>query len=54
MRSMTKKRVDQLKKQQEDKISNLKILKTKTSKGMWTTDLNSIEKLYKKFIKNKK
>ena len=51
MKSLSKKRVDQLKKQTDDRIASLEDLKKKSIKNLWLEDLNTIEKLYKKFIK---
>ena len=52
MRSLTKKRVEQLKKQLDDRTVELEELRKKPVKGMWIDDLTTIEKLYKKIMKD--
>ena len=51
MRSMTKKKLDSLKKEVEKLREQIKDIKTKTNKDLWREDLAAFKIAYKKFLK---
>lgn len=53
MRSMTKKKLEELKKEQEDLEKKIKILKGKSSKDLWREDLEEFKVQYAKFVKTR-
>lgn len=52
MRSMTTKKVDELKKETNNAVEKLEEIKNKTGKDLWLDDLLTFEEAYKKYIKN--
>lgn len=50
LRSLTKKRVDELMREKGDIESNLNLLEASTEKDMWLDDLDSFETVYEKMI----
>ena len=45
VRTMTKKKIEELSKQSDDKTNELENLKKKTSKDLWREDLNELKKI---------
>ena len=54
MRSMTEKKLEELKKSAELSTKKLKELQAKTAKDLWIEDLDAFEEAYQKFLKTRK